>query len=350
MFKQILFIILITVISISNVFAQASSDDEHKDLVEWMSLAEALEKQKTSPKKIFVDIYTDWCGWCKVMSKNTFSHEQIAAYINQYFYPVRFDAETTDTIEYLGKKYINKGTGRKPTHELTYILTQNRPSYPTISYLDERGKLIQPLPGYMDVKKIEPYLVYFNENVYRTAPFDTFSADFANAFNDSIPNGEGKAQWVTFEDAQKMVKTSPKPLFVDIQASFSVSSTVMESITFSDKKTADYLNENFYAIRLDPTTKDSIQFGGMTYYNKGVGHPFHDLFLLLTNKKMGIPGTIYLNDKLQLLSNVPGYRSANELEPLLVFFAEERYKKEQWVDFIKDFNEKKKAAKPSIIQ
>jgi len=121
-------------------FSQTKNKEEHKDLVEWMTLTEALKKQKEQPKKIFIDIYTEWCGWCKVMSKNTFSNKQIAAYINQYFYPVRFDAETTDTIEYLGKKYVNKGVGRKPTHELAYVLTNNRPSYPTITYLDAKGK------------------------------------------------------------------------------------------------------------------------------------------------------------------------------------------------------------------
>jgi len=342
--KKIIIVVAVVLLTFNNLFSQIAAAEEHNDLVKWMSLTEALEKQKEQPKKIFIDIYTDWCGWCKVMSKNTFSHEQIAAYINQYFYPVRFDAETTDTIEYLGKKYINKGTGRKPTHELAYVLTKNRPSYPTITYLDEKGKIIQPLPGYMDVKKIEPYLVYFNENAYRSAPFENFKKNFDKAFNDSIPNGDGRVQWVTFEDAQKLVKSSPKPLFIDIFTSFSVTSKVMELTTFADKKTADYINEHFYAVRFDPTTKDTIRFGGVEYVNKGVSHPFHDLAILLTNRQIGIPATIYLNEQLQLLSNVPGYRSSNEIEPLLEFFGEEKYKTQQWQEFMIEFNTKKEKA------
>jgi len=324
-----------------NLFAQTNKSEEHKDLVEWMTLTEALEKQKTQPKKIFIDIYTDWCSWCKVMSKNTFSHQQIAGYINQYFYPVRFDAETTDTIEYLGKQYVNKGAGRRPTHELAYVLTNNRPSYPTITYLDEKGAMIQPLPGYMDVKKIEPYLVYFNENAYRSAPFDAFKLNFDKAFNDTIKKSNGKVQWVSFEDAQKMIKTSPKPLLIDINTNFSVTSKVMELTTFTDENVADYINDNFYAVSFNPTTKDTIKFGGMYYYNKGIGHPFHDLALLLTNRQIGIPATIYLNENLQLLSNVPGYRSPQELDPLLVFFGEGKYKTQQWDVFIKEFMENK---------
>jgi thioredoxin-related protein len=197
----------------------------------------------------------------------------------------------------------------------------------------------------MDVKKIEPYLVYFNENAYRTAPFETFKSNFDNTFNDSIPNGTGKVQWVSFEDAQKMIKSSPKPMLIDIYANFSVTSKVMEATTFTDKKTADYINEHFYAVHFDPTTKDSIQFGGMVYYNKGIGHPFHDLAILLTNRQIGIPATIYLNDKLQLLSNVQGYRSPAEIESLLVFFGEEKYKTQQWDVFIKEFIENKEKQK-----
>ncbi len=319
-------------------YGQQKKVEEHKDLVEWMTLTEALKKQKEQPKKIFMDIYTDWCGWCKIMSKNTFSNQQIAAYINQYFYPVRFNAENLDTLQYLGKQYVNKGTGHRPTHELAYIFTNNRLSYPTITYLDEQGKLIQALPGYMDVKKIEPFLVYFNENAFRSSPFDVFKENFDNTFNDSIPNGEGRVQWVSFEDAQKLTEHEPKPLLIDMYTTWSVTSKVMEATTFTDPEIADYINEHFYAVHFDPTTKDTIKFGGMSYVNKGIGQPFHDLAILLTNRKLGIPATIYLNEKLQMLSNVPGYRAPNELKPLLVFLGEGKYKKQKWEDFIKEYS------------
>ena len=49
--------------------------------VNWMSFEEAVEKSKKEKRKIFIDVYTDWCGWCKVMDKNTFSQPVIAKYI-----------------------------------------------------------------------------------------------------------------------------------------------------------------------------------------------------------------------------------------------------------------------------
>ncbi|MBN2669901.1 MAG: DUF255 domain-containing protein [Bacteroidales bacterium] len=339
-FNLFALLITLTVLTTFNLKAQEIAEEDHKDLVEWMTLTEALEKQKEVPKKIFIDIYTEWCGWCKVMSKNTFSHPQIASYINQYFYPVRFDAETTDTLEYLGKTYVNKNAGgRRATHELGYILTNNRPSYPTISYLDEKGQLIQALPGYMDVKKIEPYLVYFNENAFKSAPFETFKTNFENTFNDSIPNGDGLVQWVSFEDAQKLIKKEPKPVLIDLFTSWSVTSKVMEATTFTDTAIANYINKYFYAIHFDPTSKDSIVFNGQTYINQGISHPFHDLAIALTNRQIGIPATIYLNEKMELLSNVPGYRSGAEIISILVFFGEEKYKTQTWQQFITEYQQ-----------
>ena len=148
-------LVLLFVFSVSIVFSQEikQKKEESNSLIKWMTIQEALKKQKKQPKKIFIDIYTDWCGWCKHMSKTTFSNPQIAAYINQYYYPVRFNGETKDTIVYLGDTLVNKGTGKKSAHQLTGILTNNRPSYPTITYLDEQGRIISPVPGYMDVKK-----------------------------------------------------------------------------------------------------------------------------------------------------------------------------------------------------
>ena len=61
--------------------------------VKWMSLEEAVEKSKTEKRKIFIDIYTDWCGWCKVMDRETFQNPCIANYLNRNYYPVKFNAE-----------------------------------------------------------------------------------------------------------------------------------------------------------------------------------------------------------------------------------------------------------------
>src|SRR6185369_17701275 len=73
--------------------------------VKWMSFEEAVEKSKTQKRKIFIDVYTDWCGWCKVMDKSTFSEENVAKILNEDFYPVKFDAEQTADIVFNGTTF-----------------------------------------------------------------------------------------------------------------------------------------------------------------------------------------------------------------------------------------------------
>jgi len=58
--------------------------------IKWMSMNEALEAQKENPKKIFMDVYTDWCGPCKLLDKKTFANKDVANYVNKHFYAVKF--------------------------------------------------------------------------------------------------------------------------------------------------------------------------------------------------------------------------------------------------------------------
>src|ERR1700756_3443668 len=79
-----------------------ATPDTNHGLVKWLTFKEAQEEMKKQPKPLLIDIYTDWCGWCKHMVKTTYSDPNLAGYINTYFYPVQFNAETHDTIEYNG--------------------------------------------------------------------------------------------------------------------------------------------------------------------------------------------------------------------------------------------------------
>jgi uncharacterized protein YyaL (SSP411 family) len=81
---------------------------QNKDgsLVKWMTITEAVNASKTTPKPIILDFYTDWCGWCKRMMATTYADPGLASYINQYFYPVKFDAEGKDTVTFQGKTYM----------------------------------------------------------------------------------------------------------------------------------------------------------------------------------------------------------------------------------------------------
>ncbi|MBC6998287.1 DUF255 domain-containing protein [Cytophaga sp. FL35] len=145
--------------------------------VEWLSWDQAAELASTdeNPKKIFVDVYTDWCGWCKKMDKDTFQDPEVAEYMAKNFYMVKLDGEGKDPIEFKGKTYKFVPQGRKGYHEFAAALLQGRLSYPTTIFLDEEMNMLSPVPGY---QKPEPFLAiakYFGDNIYKEKDWSSYS-------------------------------------------------------------------------------------------------------------------------------------------------------------------------------
>ncbi|MEE4176651.1 MAG: DUF255 domain-containing protein [Bacteroides sp.] len=148
--------------------------------INWLTIEEAQELHKKDPKKIFVDIYTDWCGWCKRMDAETFTHPVIVDYINTHFYAVKLNAEQTEPIVFKGVKYENeRASQRRGAHNFAIAILQGRMSYPSVAFFDENLSLIYALPGFRNAVRMEPILVFFNEDVYKTNPnLDEFTANF----------------------------------------------------------------------------------------------------------------------------------------------------------------------------
>jgi thioredoxin-related protein len=157
--KKIIVLALLTIFTSINSFAQE---------INWVSLDEAVELQKKNPKKIMMDMYTVWCGPCKMLDRNTFQNKDVADYVNKYYYAVKFNAEGNDIVEFKGKAYTNpnydpaKAKRRNGSHELArYFRIQ---AYPTIVFLDENLELLTPLRGYKTPQDLELYLKLFKNN------------------------------------------------------------------------------------------------------------------------------------------------------------------------------------------
>jgi len=145
--------------------------------VTWLSWSEAaaLATTEENPKKIFVDVYTDWCGWCKKMDKDTFQNAKVAAYMEANFYMVKLDGEGKEPIEYKGKTFKFVPSGRKGYHEFAAALMGGKLSYPTTIFLDEEMNMLSPVPGY---QKPEPFLniaKYFGDDIYKEKDWKTYS-------------------------------------------------------------------------------------------------------------------------------------------------------------------------------
>src|SRR6188472_2721840 len=90
--------------------------------VKWLTFEQAVEKAKTEKRPIFIDVYTDWCGWCKVMDKNTFSDPQVSKLLNEKFYAVKFNAEQHEDVVFQGTTFKFVPGGGKGYHQLAAAL------------------------------------------------------------------------------------------------------------------------------------------------------------------------------------------------------------------------------------
>lgn len=157
--------------------------------IKWMTMEEAQKASKKDGKPLMVDVYTQWCGPCKMLSSKTFMDDQLAAYVNANFHPVKFDAEGNTKTTFNGKEYGNPsfdpqaGGGRNGTHELTMAIApvNGRVAYPTIVYIDKDGKVISPVQGYMTPEQMEPILHYVQGGKYATLDYQTFVKDFKSS-------------------------------------------------------------------------------------------------------------------------------------------------------------------------
>ncbi len=195
---KILSLILILALSSScSLFKKAQKEEavieEAKPAeITWISIEEAEAKAKSEPKKILVDMYTDWCHWCKVMDKNTFSNEVIIDLVNEDFYAVKLDGETKDTLNFQGKDYFfrTKPGSNRGFHELAYALSGGRLSYPTIVFLDESTQMLQPIPGYKKPTDMEAILTYFGQGFHKDTPWKEFLTTFESKLPKDAVEGQ----------------------------------------------------------------------------------------------------------------------------------------------------------------
>lgn len=181
--KKTVFILLLAVLTSVNGIAQE---------INWVTFQEALELQKKTPKKIMMDVYTNWCGPCKMLDRNTFQKKEVADYVNEYYYAVKFNGEGNESVNYKEKTFSNpnynpaNANRRNSAHDLARYLQIS--AYPTIVFFDDKGEVIAPIRGYQKPSQLELYLKMFknddHKNIKTQDEFNAYYKAFVSNFKD----------------------------------------------------------------------------------------------------------------------------------------------------------------------
>ncbi len=155
-------LLLISVLFFSVRTVNAQSEEGK---INWLTWEEAYAKQQKEPRKIFIDIYTDWCGWCKKMDQSTFQDPIVVNTLNEMYYPVKFDAERKDTINFNDHEFVNpKPNARRSAHTFAVTLLEGQMSYPSYTILDENFNRIHIIKGFKRVPALSGVLLFFGSN------------------------------------------------------------------------------------------------------------------------------------------------------------------------------------------
>jgi thioredoxin-related protein len=157
------------------IFSCAQKPAAEAEKLQWMTLDEVVASMKKEKRPILIDLYTDWCGWCKVMDKKTYSNKNVSAYITEKFYPVKLDAEQRKNISWNGKDYGFNSNYK--THDFAVYLTNGQLSYPTTVFIPVDGDP-QAIPGYMTPGEFELLAKYFGEGKFGKVPFGDYQKSF----------------------------------------------------------------------------------------------------------------------------------------------------------------------------
>jgi thioredoxin-related protein len=128
-----------------------------QDQIDWLTFEEAAAKTQKNPKMILVDVYTDWCGWCKKMDRGTFTDPAVIKYVNDNFYPVKMNAENNERkFQFKGREYT----------ELSMSRAMRVNSFPNFIIMDAAMENITQMPGYREagpfVETLQAILKQFN--------------------------------------------------------------------------------------------------------------------------------------------------------------------------------------------
>lgn len=323
--KILIFLLLLT----GSVYVQAEE-------IKWLTIEEADKLSQEKPRPLVIDFYTDWCGWCKHMDKTTYADPVVISLINRYFYPVKIDAESSDTVKFRNKVYAPIKNGNKFVSGLAVEMLGGKLAYPTTAFIYDKEKINLVVPGYIDASKMQGFLIYFTENAYLSTNVNDFLSDFEKVFGPDAKDTETKLYWTAFRDLENKQKEKKKKVLLFLNASWNNSSKIMERIVFPDSLFSELAQKHFYCLQLDVQSQDTLTFTSHHFGNAGAdNNNLHQLAIALSDKILRVPSIYIFDEDEKLMERLYFYLDKERGRMILDFLGSDIYKEMPWPDYVK---------------
>lgn len=145
--------------------------------------------------------------------------------------------------------------------------------------------------------------------------------------------------WYNIEEAQKLSDSVPKRIFIDFSTSWCGWCKKMDAETFANPVIAKYMNANYYCVKFDAESHDTITFNGQKFFNRGGPgqRSAHDFAVTVLHGQLSYPSYAIFNKARTSITIMQGYMTADKFEPYLHYYAEEKETTITYEEFLKTF-------------
>lgn len=146
---------------------------------------------------------------------------------------------------------------------------------------------------------------------------------FFSAFGLGHIMAQTEVQWLTFEQLEDSLAVQPKKVFIDFHADWCAYCKKMDKVAYRDPEVVNVLNTKYYAVKMNAESKDTIVFGGDTFFNSQFGkerQPTHEIPLLLASREgrpFSLPAMVLLDEGFQIRERIFEYRTPKQLLEVL---------------------------------
>ncbi|HET8830068.1 MAG TPA: thioredoxin family protein [Pelobium sp.] len=145
---------------------------------------------------------------------------------------------------------------------------------------------------------------------------------FLSGHRSFAQNLSNQINWITFSALNDSLKANPKPVLINFYADWCVVCKEMEHTTYKNIRVIEALNKNYYAVKMNVETKDTIFFGNQVFVNKRIKkiNPVHQIALLMASRKnrpFSLPAIVLFDKNFSATARYFQFLDADAMEKIL---------------------------------